>query len=276
MKKAFGPLFALAIAFVMVLSTFQPVFAQGPFDTKCPQCNGSGKTSSTSTCTTCNGSGDVPSTSTCSVCKGSGETLIWQTCGACYGSGDIAPTITRKSQRGWLTLVGFDWVARVDGVFHNEEDTGTYFVAKSEVHTVTETFYHFSTRTYIAPHADVTITIDTSEVEFLTDWTYTIYVSSKDDVTCPVCDGSGGQSVLATCSDCSGVGRVTTVQDCAECDGVGEITTLNTCTTCKGTGYVTNQSAVNLAIVAVAVVVIGVVLGLAFAFSGRRKRVLPK
>jgi len=274
-KKGFGSLVVLALLSAAILSTFQPVFAQGPFEMTCPECHGSGETSSTSICTTCQGSGEVSITSTCTVCKGSGKTTVWQTCGTCYGSGDIAPTITLKSWNGWTALVGFDWVARVEGVFHNEEDAGTYFVATSKVNTVTETFYHSSPRTYIAPHADVTITIDTPEIEWLTDWTYSIYVSSKDDITCPTCDGSGGQSVLATCDTCDGVGSVTTAQDCAECDGTGEITTVKTCTLCNGSGYITNQSAVNFTIIGVAIVIIGCVLGVTLFARSRRKRQAP-
>lgn len=246
MKKGFEPLIILALLSAITLSAFQPVFAQGPFDMTCPECGGTGK---------------ISQTSTCSICHGSGQTTVWQTCGTCYGSGDIAPTITLKSWNGWTTLVGFDWVARVEGVFHNEEDSGTYGVATSRVNTVTDTFYHSSSRTYFPPHTDVTITIDTPEIEWLTDWTYSVYLSSRDDITCPTCDGSRGNNVVVTCSDCNGSGSVNTVL---------------TCSTCKGRGYITNQSAVNIAIVVVAVIAIGGALGAAFALSRRKKQVRPK
>lgn len=246
MKKGFGSLVILALLSAFTLSAFQPVFAQGPFEVRCPNCSGTGK---------------VSEVNTCSICHGSGQTTVWQTCTTCYGSGKIEPTITLKSRSGWLALSGLDWVARVQGVFHNEEDRGTYGVATSKVNTVTETYYHSSPRTYFPPHSDVTITIDTSEISLLTDWTYSIYLSSKDDITCTACDGTKGKNVVATCSQCSGSGQVNSIL---------------TCPTCKGQGYITNQSAVNLAILAVAVVVIGGVLGTAFALSRRRRQVPPK
>lgn len=266
----------IIIAFILVLLVSNlstaSVFAQGPFDKTCPECDGSGEISTTNTCPTCHGSGEVSTTSTCSICQGSGQTLVWEECTTCYSSGEIAPTITRKSMNGWGALSGFDWVARVQGVFHNEEDEGTYGKATSKVNTVTETYYHTSPRTYFPPHEDVTITIDTPEIGLLTDWTYSIYISSKDDITCPSCDGSGGESVIATCSECGGSGEVTTLQACIDCDGNGEITSTQTCPTCNGRGYVTNQTAVNLAIIGV-VVIIGSVVGItAFALSRRKKQ----
>jgi len=246
MKKGFGSLIILALLWAITSSAFQPVFAQGPFEVKCPNCNGTGK---------------VSEVNTCSICHGSGQTTVWQTCTTCSGSGEIEPTITLKSQSGWLALSGLDWVARVQGVFHNEEDVGTYGVATSRVNTVTESYYHSSPRTYFPPHGDVTITIDTSEISLLTDWTYSIYLSSKDDITCNACDGAKGKNVVATCSQCSGSGQVNSIL---------------TCPTCKGTGYITNQSAMNLAILALAVVVIGGVVGTALALSRRKRQVPPK
>jgi len=270
--------------------------------TTCLNCYGSGEVSTTSTCTTCYGSGEVSETDTCAICQGSGQTTVWETCDTCYGLGEVEPTITRKSMDGWVTLVGFDVVARVEGVFHNEEDEGTYGKATSRVDTVTNTYYHTSPRTYFPPHEDVTITIDTPEIDFLEDWVYTIYISSKDDITCPSCDGVGGESVIATCGECDGTGEVTTILECSKCDGEGEVTTLQECSgcdgsgevatlqacsecggtgeittiqacpTCNGKGYITNQTAVNLAIVGV-VVVIGSVVGITgYAISRRKKK----
>lgn len=269
--------FSISTSILILLASnflLPSVFAQGLFDMPCPECNGSGEVSTTTACTTCDGSGEISSTSTCSICHGSGQTTVWETCETCYGSGEIAPTITLKSMNGWETLVGLDWVARVEGVFQNEEDTGTYGKATSEVHTVTTTYYHTSPRTYFPPHEDVTITIDTPEVDFLEDWTYTIYISSKDDITCPSCDGSGGESVIATCSECGGSGEVATIETCIECGGDGEITSLQTCPVCNGSGYVTNQTAVNFAIIGV-VVVIGGVIGITAFARSRRKRQEP-
>jgi len=245
MRKKFQPIIVLVLLLATTFSAFQPVFAQGPFDMLCPECHGTGK---------------ISTTSTCSICHGSGQITVWEECVTCDGSGKIAPKITLKRMNGLGTLVWLDWVARVEGVFHNEEDKGTYGVATSEVHTVTTTYYHSSPRTYFPPHEDVTMTIDTPEIELLTDWTYTIYLSSKDDITCPSCDGSGGRSVLATCSECNGSGRVTTTQ---------------TCLVCNGRGYVTNQTAVNLAIFGVTVVIIGSVLGITVFALSRRKRQEP-
>jgi len=260
------------ILVLLASSIIGTVFAQGPFDKTCPKCDGSGEISTTNTCTDCQGSGEISTIDTCSICHGSGQTSVWETCTTCYGAREIAPTITRKSMDGWGTLVGLDWTARVEGVFHNEEDEGTYGKATSEVNTVTTTYYHTSPRTYFPPHTDVTITIDTSEVDFLEDWTYTIYISSKDDITCPSCDGSGGESVVDTCSECDGSGEVTTIQSCVDCNGNGEITSILPCPECDGRGYITNQTAVNFAIVGV-VVVIGSVVGITgYAISRRKKK----
>jgi hypothetical protein len=171
---------------------------------------------------------------------------------------------------GYGTLVGLDWVARVEGVFHNEEDQGTYGRAKSVVHTVTEDYVHFSSRTYLPPHQDVTIIIDTPEIDLLTDWTYTIYLYSVDDITCPDCDGSGGKSVLTTCSECDGLGTVTTTETCSNCQGTGQVTsqTSITCSVCNGSGYVTNWTNVSI----VAIVIAGVFAGTLSFIMFRRRR----
>jgi hypothetical protein len=154
---------------------------------------------------------------------------------------------------GYGTLVGLDWVARVEGVFHNEEDVGTYGVARSEVRTVTTTYYHTSPRTYFPPHQDAKITIDTPEIAFGEDWTYTIYLYSVDEITCPDCAGTGGKSVLVTCNMCNGAGTVTTSA---------------TCTVCNGTGYVTNWTNITI----VAIVIGGVLVAGASVFVVRRTR----
>jgi len=267
MRKKFQLMIVLMLLLAITFSAFQPVFAQGPFDMTCPECHGTGKIS----CSTCQGTGQISSTSTCTICHGSGQTTVWQKCTSCDGSGKIAPTITLKSMDGWGTLVGLDWVARVQGVFHNEEDEGTYGIATSKVNTVTKTYYHSSQRTYFAAHEDTTITIDTPEIGFGEDWAYTIYISSKDDIECPSCDGSAGKSVVTTCSECNGSGKVTTTQTCSICNGIGSLL----CSRCNGRGYVTNQSAVNLAIFGVAVVIIGSVLGVTVFALSRRKRQEP-
>jgi len=194
-----------------------PALAQGPFDKECPTCHGTEQVA-------------------CTNCQGSGKITTTQTCQTCQGTGKVEPTITLKSMNGWGTLVGLDWVARVQGVFHNEESEGTYGVATSEVYTVTETYYHSSPRTYFPPHEDVTITIDTPEIGLLTDWTYTIYLSQVDKITCPDCHGTGAVSAISNCPECGGTGWVT-------------------CPTCGGSGYVTNPVAVGGAIAGVVAVV---------------------
>jgi len=213
------------------------VTAAGPFDQECPNCHGAGEITTTSTCPTCHGSGKI---------------TVWETCTRCGGDGEISPSVIRKSRNGYGTLVGIDWVARVEGVFHNEEDVGTYGVARSEVNTVTTTYYHTSSRTYFPPHQDVTITIDTPEIESGEDWTYTIYLYSVDDISCPDCDGTGGKNVLVTCQECGGTGTVTHTEICP---------------LCNGSGYVTNWT--NVSIVAIVIIV---VLAGASAFIVHRRR----
>ena len=208
--------FIITFTSIVLLFCFlvEPAKAKGPFDTTCPTCNGSGQITTTQTCTTC------------------------------QGTGSVEPDITKKSMNGYGTLVGLDWVARVEGVFHNEEDVGTYGVARSEVHTVTTTYYHTSARTYLPPHQDVTITIDTPEITFGEDWTYTIYLYSVDSITCPDCGGTGAKSVLSTCP------------------------------TCNGSGYVTNWTVIWTTIIAAAVAVVAVV-GIA-TYALRKKKTAPK
>jgi len=210
LKKNFVWIFALISILLASGFLVTPVKAKGPFDMTCPTCNGSGQITTT------------------------------QTCPTCQGTGKVEPDITKKSMNGYGTLVGLDWVARVEGVFHNEEDAGTYGVATSEVHTVTETFYHSSPRIYFPPHQDVTITIDTPEITFGQDWTYTIYLSSIDDINCPECGGTGAKSVLTNCP------------------------------TCNGSGYVTNWTAIWTTII-VAVVVVGALVAIG-VYALRRKK----
>lgn len=269
MKKVTIWLFVALLLFCTVF--IKDVKATGPFDQVCPNCHGTGTVVSheTETCPVCDGDREVTTTSTCSICHGSGETTVWQTCTHCGGDGEVMPSVIQKSMNGYTILVGLDWVARVEGVFHNEEDVGTYGRAKSKVNTVTTTYEHTSSRTYFPPHQDVTITIDTPEVDFLEDWTYTIYLYSVDDIECPDCDGSGGDSVLVTCSECNGAGTVTTTEACSNCQGTGQITTetSNTCSVCNGSGYVTNWTNVSIA----AIVIVGAFVGTS-AFIVYRRR----
>jgi len=255
MKKL---IFFTLVFLVLSMSLVTPVLAQGLFDKECPECHGAGKV----TCDNCDGTGLV----TCDRCDGSGTITATVQCSICQGTGEVEPTVTRKSMNGWGTLVGLDWVARVEGVFHNEEDVGTYGVARSEVHTVTTTYYHTSPRTYLTPHQDVTITIDTPEIEFLEDWTYTIYLYSADDISCPECNGVGAKSTITNCPDCNGIGTA----DCPNCNGLGTVT----CPLCNGSGYVSDPT--RLWIVAGFVIVVVTVIGVsAFALT-RRKKAIPE
>jgi RecJ-like exonuclease len=134
---------------------------------------------------------------------------------------------------------------------------------------VTNDYTHYSSKTYLPLHKDVTITVDTLEIELMTDWTYNIYLCSVDDITCPNCDGSGGASVLTTCNNCKGMGTLTITETCSNCQGTGQVTTQTsrTCSACGGSGYVTNWTNVSL----VAVVIL-VVFGGTLAFVFLRKR----
>ena len=312
---------------LMIMTTsllVTPALAQGLLDKECPSCHGTGKVScdncdgtsdiactncdgaGSSICTNCDSTGNIVCTNcdgtaavTCDKCDGSGTITTVVDCPTCYGTGEIEPSIVLKDMNGWKTLVGFDWTARVEGTFHNEEDTGTYGKTTSKVTTLTETYYHTSSRTYFPPHEDVTITIDTPEIEFLEDWMYTIYISSVDDITCPDCDGSGAKSVIATCPDCNGVRTVDCPEcdgtgniDCPNCDGTGNIGCLDcdgmgnidcpncngigtvTCPLCNGSGYVNDPT--KLWIVSVFAIIVIVVIGASAYVLVRRKKPTPE
>ena len=301
----FGMMFLVLSISCLVTS----VLAQGLFDKECPECGGTGKVicdncdgTGSFVCTNCDGTGNTLCTNcqgtrrvTCDKCDGSGAITTTVDCSTCYGTGEIEPSIVLKDMNGWGTLVGLDWVARVEGTFHNEEDQGTYGKATSKVTTLTNTYYHTSPRTYFPSHEDVKITIDTPEIDFLEDWTYTIYISSVDDITCPDCDGSGAKSVITTCPDCYGTGTVDCLDcdgtggiDCLDCDGTGGIDCLDCdgtgevdcpdcngvgtelCLLCNGSGYVSDPTKL-LTIVGTVIVVIAIVGVSAFALTRRKK-----
>lgn len=263
-------LIALLLLSLLLLS-ISPVRATGPFDQACSNCHGTGTVirSSTITCAACQGTGKVTTTNTCDVCKGTGQITVVQTCSTCGGSGKVTPSVVTKSTNGYGTLSGLDWVARVEIVVQNEEDEGTYCVAESQVKTVSETYYHTSSRTYLKPHTDVKMTIDTPEIGILTDWTWSIYLKSVDSITCKACQGSGGSSTIATCENCKGSGTVTTTNTCTNCQGTGKVTTQEsiTCPTCNGSGFVTNWTNVSI----VAVVIIGLIAAGVATVAIRRK-----
>jgi len=269
-------IFFTLLFLVLSMSFVTPVLAQGLFDKECPECHGTGKVA----CDDCDATGNIVCTDcqgtsvvTCDRCDGSGTITTTVNCPTCYGSGEIEPSIIKKDMNGWGTLVGLDWVARVEGTFHNEEDQGTYGKATSKVTTLTNTYYYTSPRTYFPPHTDVKITIDTPEIEFLEDWSYTIYISSVDDITCPDCGGSGAKSVVTSCPDCYGIGTV----DCPDCDGTGQVDCpdcngvgTELCLLCNGSGYVSDPTKL-WTVAGIAIVVIAIVGASAFAITRRKK-----
>lgn len=267
---------ALVIALILVLtstSLMQTAQALGPFDQACPNCQGTGKvtTHTTQSCSVCGGRGTITATGTCNTCHGSGQVTTYTTCSSCGGDGKVAPDLVLKSKNCYGTLSGLDWVARVEATYHNEEDTGTYGVVKSVVHTVTQDYTHYSSRTYFAPHTDVKVVIDTSEIGLLTDYTYYVSLSSVDDIACKACGGSGSKATLTTCSDCHGTGQVTRTDACSICHGTGQVTVDNqiTCSQCSGSGSVTNWGTISIVIVVGLCSIVGIVAtGVYFA---RRK-----
>lgn len=170
----------------------------------------------------------------------------------------MAPYVAVKSTNGFGTLAGLDWVARCEITVQNEEEEGTYCVIESQVHTVSETYVRQSGRTYLEPHTDTKITIDTPDVGWLTDWTYSIYIKSTDDVTCDVCQGTGAIEGLITCPKCGGDGIYTSTSTCTNCHGTGSVIKEETitCETCNGSGGVTNWTAITAVVVIVAVVAV--------------------
>ena len=263
--------FLIFLSFSLFLVSINIVNAAGPFDQTCTNCQGTGTVthSVTITCPSCQGTGEITTTNTCDKCGGTGKITVTTTCNNCGGSGTVAPSVRVVSSNGFGTLNWLDWIARCEITLQNEEDQGTYCVVESKVNTVSEAYYHQSSRTYLAPHTNVKVTIDTPEIGALTDWTYSIYIKSTDSITCNVCKGSGGISTISTCDKCSGQGTVTTTVTCANCQGMREITKQEsqTCPTCNGTRYVTNWMMISI----VAVLVIALVAGSTGALMLRRK-----
>jgi len=258
-------LIVISILTLLMLATnflVSTTSAQGIFDEECPYCHGTGKVTEEKTCDVCHGIGTV--TKTCDKCGGSGKITTTVQCPTCYGSGKIQPKVIMKNRNGWGTLVGLDWVARVEGVFHNEEDQGTYGIVTVEVKTVTNV-YRDSKRTYFPSHQDVTVTIDTEEIGFGEDWVYTIYISSLDEITCPNCKGSGAKSVITTCPDCKGTGQVTA--PCLKCGGDGKVEFNVTCLHCGGRGYVTDWAKVGI----LSIIGVGAIGVLGYAITRRKK-----
>jgi DnaJ-class molecular chaperone len=268
--------FAILLALSLSMMTVGEVRATGPFDQTCPNCNGAGTITRdlTVTCPACQGVGSTTSQHTCDKCSGTGKITVTTTCSACGGNGSVSPSVAVKATNGYGTLSGLDWVARCEITLQNEEDEGTYCVVESHIHTVTNDYYKQSPRTYLQPHTDKKITVDTKEVGLTTDFTYGIYIKSVDSITCKVCQGSGGSSTIATCDRCSGTGVVTETNTCNNCHGAGQITVQDsiTCSTCDGSGYVANWSTISIVGLGIAVLIIVGSIG-AFTLN---KRKLPQ
>ncbi len=255
----------ITVCLIILISSciIQSASALSLWDQTCTNCQGTGHvtTHSTQSCSACNGRGTISTTGICQTCQGSGKVTTYTTCSTCGGDGKITPHMTQTSKNAFGTLSGLDWVARVEVTYQNEGDQGTYGTVTTTVHTVSNDYTHSSTRTYFAPHTNVKVTVDTKEIEALTDWTWSASIT-VDDITCSSCDGSGGKSTLTTCGTCNGQGQFTQTTTCSNCHGTGQITTDNeiACSACNGIGYVTNWGTVAVIIVG-AFAGIGAVIG---------------
>jgi hypothetical protein len=144
----------------------------------------------------------------CPRCHGTGKIRTTGPCPTCGGSGVLEPKITRKSTFAWGSEPPAKLATFVAGLFENEEDVGTYGVATAEMKT-TATYTNTSSRIYFPPHEVVNITITIKEIKFENYWTYSIYLSEVDSVTCPDCDEGEYGSILIDCPYCNGTGYVT-------------------------------------------------------------------
>lgn len=164
-------LLILGLIFVFVLSMF--VLAAQAL-VQCPRCHGTGKISS-------------------------------QICQSCLGSGVIKPSVTRSR----LLAGGSNTQTNVSGVFHNNENVEVYGVATATLNIQTQTLTGDSGRIRLAPNSDTMITISFDNVKFQNYYASMISMSNLEDITCPVCNGTGAAGGLATCPDCSGTGYIT-------------------------------------------------------------------
>ena len=96
----------------------------------------------------------------------------------------------------------------VQGTFQNEEDVGVYGTPVAEVDAFSQTYTNSGSPTYFPPHERIKVTMTVRGIEY-NDYKYLsgqrfilgrMLLSEIDDITCPVCDGTG----FVTCPECGG------------------------------------------------------------------------
>jgi DnaJ-class molecular chaperone len=232
------------------------VQAAGPFEQSCPKCNGTGTIPHNTTvmCPTCQGAGNITAPVTCDKCQGTGNITTTTPCSTCGGTGKVNPTIATVSTSGAETYDGSHDVIRCEITLNNQAGEGTYCTAESVVHLTyglqgtPGDYVRQSGRVYLAPHTDTKITIDTVDIGFAMTFTYSVYLKSFDQITCPDCKAEGSFSSTTTCDKCNGTGTVMANGVCPDCNGTKTITTLGNlpCQNCNGSGSITNTLNVSL------------------------------
>jgi hypothetical protein len=138
----------------------------------------------------------------CPNCHGTGK-ITWG-CERCGGDRVVKPNITRVRISAW----GDQRLTNVTGVFQNEEDVDAYGVATATVETPTRTYTNTSSRTRFPPHQQIMVTIDFTEIGYQRSWVCFISLTEVEDITCPDCKGTGGEST-GICPYCGGTGYIT-------------------------------------------------------------------
>ncbi len=139
----------------------------------------------------------------CPTCQGTGKVV----CPNCDGNALVKPTITYS---GGTAKIAWGKVY-VTSFFQNKEDVGAYGTPIVEVKAETKTYTKSSSRTYFPPHESVTIEItfegiSNRDYDYLSEHQYlggtflSGTVTEVDEITCPVCDGTG----FVSCPDCGG------------------------------------------------------------------------
>ena len=139
----------------------------------------------------------------CPRCHGTGK-ISSQICQSCLGSGVIKPSVKRTS----LLAGGSNTQSNVSGVFHNSENVEVYGVATATLNIQTKTLTGDSDRVRLAPNSDTMITVSFDNVKYERFYASMITII-PEDITCPVCSGTGAAGGYATCPDCSGTGYIT-------------------------------------------------------------------
>jgi hypothetical protein len=139
----------------------------------------------------------------CPRCHGTGK-ISSQICQSCLGSGVIKPSVTRTK----LLAGGSNTQSNVSGVFHNSESVEVYGVATATLNIQTKTLTGDSGRILLPPNSDTMITVSFDNVPFQNFYASMITLT-PEDISCPVCSGTGAAGGLATCPDCSGTGYIT-------------------------------------------------------------------